>query len=253
MKAWLITLFWVTLGCAERLDVGSNVLWYSDHETGDLSTWTEEELGGSYVNDENATCAISTDVTRSGKYSVKLTATAAGTDSATGLYRRFDAITEAYYSVWYYVPKAYETASTWTILRFRASAPDVPGSEILSLDLNLRSLKNGSLVLSVVEHRQAYLASPLALPTPIVPVGQWFQIEARFRSRSDETGGLKLWLDGRLVYDIKDRVTGQGDFVYFNPCNYVSAQPPTLTPSELTIYIDDVMVSLSRITEHGTP
>jgi hypothetical protein len=115
--------------------------------------------------------------------------------------------------------------------------------------LNLRSLPNGSLALSVVEQRQAYLAWPLAIPTPVVPVLQWFQIEARFRSRSDETGLLKVWLDGQLVYDIEGRVTGQGDTVYFNPCNETNVMSPTT----VELYLDDVLLSLSRITRDGAP
>jgi hypothetical protein len=32
-------------GCSEPLALGSNVLWSSDHETGDLSAWTQGDEG----------------------------------------------------------------------------------------------------------------------------------------------------------------------------------------------------------------
>lgn len=249
MKAWLTALFLVTPACTDSLDLGSDVVWYSDHETGDLRDWTDDGKGGFYVSDDSATCALATDEAHSGQYAVKLATTATGADSVAGLYRIVDAETEAYFSAWYFLPRSHAIVGTWTILRFRSASPELADSDTLSCDLNLRSLPNQSLALSIVEQRQAYLAWPLAIPTPVVPVLQWFQIEARFRSRSDETGLLKVWLDGQLVYDIQGRVTGQGDSVYFNPCNETNV----MNPSNVELYVDDVMVSRSRITENGSP
>lgn len=234
--------------CGEPLVVGSNVIWSSDHESGTLDAWSADSEGGTYTNGEEASCAVSTDQARSGAFSVKLTAPGNRTDAGAGLFRRESTHADAYYSVWYYVPRAHEAVTYWTILRFRPSSPVDPTATSLGMDLDLRSLPNGEFVLEVVHQRQAYLRWPLAIPPPIVPVAKWFQIEARFRSATDETGLLKVWLNGTLVYDIEGRVTNLGDEFYFSPCNETN----TVVPAPAEIYVDDVMVSLSRITPNGT-
>lgn len=249
MKAWLTALYLATSACTEPVELGTNVLWYGDHESGDLSEWSRDAKGGTFASGEDATCAATTEEAHSGKYSVKLTATATGEDASAGLYRQASATPDDYFSAWYFLPEAYETVGSWTILRLRSAPPEVSDPETLSIDVNLRSLSNGSLVLGVVEQRQTYLAWPIAVPTPSVPIGRWFQLEVRFRSRNDETGLLKLWLDGRLVYDIENRVTGQGETVYF----VVTSRVSRMLPNNVELYVDDAMLSQSRITPAGAP
>ncbi len=234
--------------CGRQLDIGSNVIWSANHESGTFEEWTSGDAGAGYAVGDASSFAVVTERSRSGTHSVKVTSPATGSDAIAGLYRHWNTLSEAYFGVWYYVPQPYETASYWTIMQFSPSPPSAPPSGT-SMDLNLRGLPNGQLALEIVEQRQAYLRWPLAIPTPVVPIARWFQIETRFRSATDETGFLKVWLDGHLVYDLEDRVTNLGDDVYFTPCNAINSASPT--PTE--IYFDDVIVSRTRITPDGVP
>ncbi len=233
-------------GCGRRLDIGSNVIWTANHESGTFDEWLSDDAGAGYAMGDGATSTIVTEQARTGTHSVKVTSSATGADTVAGVYRHWTGLQEAYFSVWYFVPRAYETTSYWTIMQFSPSLPSAPPAGT-SMNLNLRSLPNGQLVLEVVQQRQSYLRFPLAIPTPVVPIAQWFQIEAKFRSATDETGGLKVWLDGNLVYDIEGRVTALGDDVYFTPCSATSSASPT----PIEVYFDDVIVSRSRITPDG--
>ncbi|MGC4063302.1 MAG: hypothetical protein QM784_01340 [Polyangiaceae bacterium] len=248
MKAWLTALSVLSVACTDRLDLGSNVLFAAGHEGGDFAEWTEGERGGIYATPDTASVELSTEVAHTGHSSVRLVTNAAGVEAGSGLFRSWPSPFEAYFSTWYYLPTSYETPFTWTILRFRSAPPETIDAEAFTIDVNLRSLPDGRLVLVVVEQRQAYLAWPIAVPPPVVPIATWFQLEARFRSRSDESGMLKLWLDGKLVYDIEGRVTGQGNRVYFNPCNTTTRT----IPAPAVLFVDDTLVSRTRVTPEGT-
>jgi hypothetical protein len=249
LKAWLTALSVLSVACTDRLDLGSDVLFYADHETGDFREWTLDKQGGIHSKPDDASVELTNEFAHRGQSSVRLMTRADGAEADAGLFHTWFSPLQGYFSLWYYLPTAYETLSTWTILRFRSASPSVSDFEAFSIDLNLRSLPDGRLVLVVVEQRQAYLAWPIAVPPPIVPIATWFQLEARFLSTPDESGHLKIWLDGSLIYDIDGRVTGQGNRVYFNPCNVTTST----RPAPAVLYVDDVLVSASRVTPEGTP
>lgn len=249
MKHWQALPLLLPVACGNSLDVGSNLLWSVDHESGDFAAWTKDDEGGVYTNEADTAAEVVAERAHSGQYSIKLTSPANGVDGGPGVFRHFGNAGDAYYGVWYFIPRAYATVSYWTILRFRPSSPADPANSTLGIDVNLRSLPDAQITLEVVHQRQAYLHWPVAVPTPVVPTGHWFQLEVRFRSATDQTGMFKLWLDGRLLYDIEDRVTNTGQELYFTPCNVTN----TMTPAPVEIYLDDVMVSRTRITPDGRP
>jgi hypothetical protein len=166
-----------------------------------------------------------------------------------GLFRQAPYPEEAYYSVWYYLPAAYQTTTPWVILKFKGVvAPDagiVPGYAEL-LDLSLQSLPDGDMTLGLSDARHEYGTSPLPDPVPIVPIGQWFQIESFYRNTTAADGELTIWLDGAMVYDVV-RPTGPNPMVYFSPCSIAYE----LVPSTAVLYVDDVAISYSRLTPAG--
>jgi hypothetical protein len=134
------------------------------------------------------------------------------------------------------------------------------------------------VILYVYSHLAAYLQAPLADPPAIVPIETWFQIEALFRPRTDETGKLLVWLNDRLVYDLKNRITSTTEDVVWAPCNVGEAVQPLGLPSDDSgaggasgaggdvnppssggagprafpeLYIDDAAISLRRVTRNG--
>jgi len=245
----------VHAGCHSPLYLGSDLIWTADQETGDLSQWSEPNgAGGSYVEATgDASVAVTTEQAHTGQYSIKLSTVANSLTAdpndpgGCGVYREETFPTEAYYSVWYYVPQLYQTITSWAILKFRYRESTDAGSDLSELiDLRLESQPSGDFTLVLYDHRQQYLRSPLPDPPPTVPVGQWFQLEAFYRNVDDPTGRLTIWLDGSLVYDVARPMSRQ-PAVYFTPCSLVN----DLAPPRASIYVDDVAVSWTRIGPAG--
>ncbi|HEY0466500.1 MAG TPA: hypothetical protein VGC79_19965, partial [Polyangiaceae bacterium] len=184
----------------------------------------------------------------SGRYSLKLTNLAMSDSEGPGTYRELQSPPDAYYSAWYYLPRLYQTNSQWTIQKFRSRLDSDPTAISHGHDLNLRTLPGGQVVLYVFSHDPEYLQAPLADPPAFVPVETWFQIEVFYRPRTDETGRIAIWLNDRLVYDLKDRRTTGSDDVLWNPCNIGD----DIQPSPPILYLDDAGISLVRVTQGGT-
>jgi hypothetical protein len=232
-------------GCGPQIDLGGSLIWSARHESGNLSEWTERAQGGSQMDTADATVGLSTDFAHTGRYSVRLGNVATGTYEAARLWRQSGFPTEAYYSAWFYLPSSYKTVSDWTILQVRPGAAD-PTMVTLFLDVSLRSLSTGDLILSVYDHRGDYLRAPTPVPALFVPIGRWFQIEIFFRNVADDSGRFTLWLDGQQSYDLVRPMFGSQP-VYFTVCN----TSEELSPAASAIYIDDAAVSLVRVTPHG--
>ena len=255
-RGWLwLAIACSALGCG-ALDLGSDVIWSTDFERGDLADWSIPADGGGVFtlsSDAEATEAsvqITTEQAHSGRYSAKLASLANLPDpgplqAGAGLYRQAPYPEEAYYSVWYYLPQAYVTTTPWIILKFKgvvnSDAGIVPGYAEL-LDLSLESLPGGGMTLGLSDARHQYGSSPLPDPVPIVPIGQWFQIESFYRNTTDPSGELAIWLNGTKIYDVV-RPTGPNPMVYFSPCSLVY----DLVPPQAVLYVDDVAISYSRI------
>ena len=232
--------------CNPHLNLGSSILWSARHETGDFSEWTEGGKGGAEADTPDTSIAVSTDFAHSGRYSAKLTNGAVAMYEEAHLWREDNYPPEAYYSAWFYLPRAYQTTADWSIVQFQVPTPGDSGVIGQLVDIDLRSLPDGDLILSVYDHRAAYLRSPTPDPAILVPVGQWFQVEAFYRNVNDDSGELTVWLDGQVDYDLH-RPFGANGTVYWT----VGSKTEGLSPVESVIYIDDAAVSLARVTPTG--
>ena len=243
MIVWRLVLVMTAVAipaCGRRIDLGSDLVWSARHETGDLSEWAQG-VGGSAA-DPDTTVAISASFAHSGRYSVKLTNSTVGDVQGARLWHQGDFPEEAFYSVWYYLPQTYQTRVDWTILQFRTPTDD-PATVSQFLDVDLRSLPGGELILSIYDHRPDYLRLPTADPALIVPVGRWFQIEVFYRRAPDDTGRFTLWLDGKLNYDVH-RPMAADPTVYWTPCSVTG----DLSPTQSEIYVDDAAISYDWLT-----
>ncbi len=246
-SACLALTAWMLPACAPRLQLGSEILWSAHHETGDLSEWLQGGKGGSVADAPDTSVTVSTDFAHGGMYSVKLTNNAATTLETASLWRQDTYPVDAYYSAWYYLPRTYQTTNDWIVMQIRAPVVGDPTTISLLLDLDLRSLPGGELLLTVFDHRPAYLRSPTPDPAVLAPVGSWFQIEVFYRNAADDTGRFALWLDGQVAYDLH-RPFGQNPAVYFTACSVGD----DLSPTESALYVDDAAVSLAQVGPAGT-
>ena len=233
--------------CARRIELGSQILWEARHETGDLDEWIADGQGGSAADAPMAAIAVTTDVAHGGAHSVKLTNAAVADIAASRVWRESPYPADAYYSAWYYIPEAYALTAVWTIMPFKAPDANDPSIRRHVVDVDVRSLPGGELILSVYDHRAPYLRSPTPPTAMVLPIGRWFQVEALFRNFSDDRGRLTIWLDGQVNYDIA-RPFGIHSTVYWSPCSSSYG----FSPAESAIYLDDAAVSLVRLTPDGS-
>jgi hypothetical protein len=235
------------VACSGPLDLGRDLIWFAENEGADTSEWSADSAGGLVPGSSGSSAELSNREAHGGAQSLLLVTPASGEDSGARLYRSVPLASEAYYSAWYLIPESYVTRSYFTIMKFHSQDP---GDELLhdrGIDINVRDLSDGRYVLYVLHHDGAFLQPPLALPTPIVPVGRWFHVEVFFRATLDATGRISVWLDGRPVYDLGARPTLVREAAYFSVCNLLrEAEPPSVE-----LFVDDVAVSRSRVTESG--
>jgi hypothetical protein len=238
----------LSAACGPTLDLGSNVMWATDHESGELDDWYADGKGGLLPMDgANSTVEIADDRAHSGRYSLKMTDLAMSDSDGPGIYRELQSPPDAYYSAWYYLPQLYQTNSQWTIQKFRSRSDADPSAISHGHDLNLRTLPGGQVVLYIFSHDPEYLQAPLSDPPAFVPVETWFHVEVFYRPRTDETGKILVWLDDRLAYDLEDRRTTGSDDVLWDPCNIGE----DIQPAPPILYLDDAAISLVRVTREG--
>ncbi len=236
-------------GCGD-VELGSNVLWSDDFESGDLSAWTADDQGGQVTATEGSLVEVSAEVAHRGQSALRLRAntdsTAGGTAAA---FRRFESPEPAYYSAWYYVPTDTREVS-WTIMTFDSidpDDPDEPEKVWTGLSLKLRRLPTGELALYLFHSDRAYLQEPLAASPATAEFQRWFHIEARWVHSTEAKGEFAVWLDGVPVYRVTGRPTAQGRVLQFSVCN--SARQ--LNPLTADLFVDDVVVSRDRMTPAG--
>jgi hypothetical protein len=236
-------------GCGEPLALGSDLIWSADHEGGDLGDWSLESRGGAHPGPESgSSIEISSERARRGSYSVKLTRPAVGADAGPLLFRELGGA-RAYYSAWYSLPSAPQSISYWTIAQFRAQPASDPDAAPHGVNLNLKVLPGGQMVLVAFDNDEAQLQAPLADPTPFVPIGGWFHVEALYENGGAAPGRLTVWLDGTRVYEMPTGalVGGADSVAYYMPCNVAK----DLGPEPAVIFVDDVAISAVRVTPDG--
>jgi len=243
----LALLAFAAPACGPKLELGSNVMWATDHESGKREDWEADGQGGVLLDDFDSTADISDSFAHSGRFSLKLTDRAMSDTDGPAVYRELRAPPDAYYSAWYYLPQLYQTNSQWTIQKFRSRSDSDPEQVSHGHDLNLRTLPGGQVVLYVFSHDPTYLQAPLADPPALVPVEAWFHLETLYSPRTDRTGKMLVWLDDRLIYDLEGRRTTGTDDVLWTPCNIGQ----DIQPSPPELYIDDAGISLVRVTRSG--
>ncbi len=247
MKAHVALLLASVLGvgaCRSNVNIGSNVIWSADHEAGNTDEWTLDGMGGLSVTGAESAILVAAGIGHEGSLScLRLTTPTVGNETDASIWRQ-GSWTDAYFSAWYLLPRAYKTTSYWTIATF--SAPDQAdgGAPSAVLKLNLRTLPSGDIVLFLLDDRALYLQWPLAVPPAIVPVGSWFHVETRYRNTQSNDGGFTIWLDGRLVYEVTGRPTNTGANIRWGPSN----AGMEIVPSPVEIFVDDAVISLSRVT-----
>ena len=238
-------------GCGQQMDVGSDVLWTARFEGNNFLEWTTVAGGGAGPPIAPSTMAVSSEHAHQGNYSANLTvfAPADTTQGNASFAREGNLPIAAYYSAWYYLPRSVTVGVYWVIMKFRLrNVVDDPSSEGELFDVNLKSLNDGGMSLRLYVH-QGFGGGdwPLDVVDPVVPVGDWFQLEAFYRVASDNSGRLTLWLDGKQILD-KIGPTGPTPWAAWD----VASVADVLSPETATLYVDDCAISRTRVGPTGS-
>jgi hypothetical protein len=232
------------------VELGSNVVWSDDFESGDLAAWEADSQGGQSAANEGSLVEVSDEIAHRGRFGLRLRADTEGTMGGTAAaFRRFESPEPAYYSAWFYVPTDTREVS-WTIMTFDSidpDDPDEPEKVWTGLSLKLRRLPTGELALYLFHSDRAYLQEPIAASPATAQIQRWFHVEARWVPSTEANGELAVWLDGAPVYRVTGRPTAHGPVLQFSVCN--SARQ--LDPLTADLFVDDVVVSRDRMTPAG--
>jgi hypothetical protein len=234
-------------GCGPRLDVGSDVLWAGLFEGNNFDEWAADGAGAALAFPQPPNLIeVATERVHHGGHAAKLTVDApAGGGRGSAVLARMGAPLpqQAYYSAWYYLPRSISVGAYWVIFKFRHQNEATMGELI---DLDLVNLDTGEMSLQLYDHQRPGVV-PFDVPDPVVPVGQWFHLEAYYRNAQDATGRLTFWLDGRQIVDVANQPMAPTPFVEWNACSIGQE----LTPSTAVLYVDDAAVSRTRVGPGG--
>lgn len=246
MRRWRCVCLAATLAVlasCEPAGLGQSptILWWTDYETADLSDVTEDNHGGTWKADEGS-LSVTTTQSRSGQYAMRasVVSPSAGGRSMAMVYRTGVGETEAYYSAWFYIPEPIDSTEYWLFFKFRSRTEGGSGGAETELwDLDIGTPSDSQMRFTLFGHG---LAQQLPVSPIEVPIARWFQVEAFLRATGDETGCLRYWLDGQLLYEITDQPTVPSGAVEWA----IGGMTESISPSTATLYVDDAAVGTER-------
>lgn len=207
--------------------------WKTGFETGSCDY---TRLGGFCYADPAATFAVVDSPVHSGRHAAAFSITTeAGLDGEqTRCVRQGKLPIDAVYGAWLYLPEAASGPRNWNLFHFRGGAPDNWHG---LWDVSIDASQDGSLFLYVftaLNGGNFFTPSP---PVP-VPIGSWFHVEFRLRRAADATGSMALYQDEQLLAQADSIVTDDSPSAQW----YVGNLAAALTPSDYTLYVDDVTI-----------
>jgi len=238
------------------------VVWKADHETGDSTQWmarkTEQtwQDSGLCIRPKNG---VSSEVSHSGKYALKMTIGSWYPHSGCRQFRYEEARSgkDYYYSAWLYFPEKY-TVSGWTnIMQFKAKRfSQHGGASDLFWSVRLMSHEDGEPYFQLSwKGGEGAVLGPTAQDTELkpklfdqslvsVPVKQWVHLEIFLKQSSDFDGHIIVWQDGKEIYNVDGVRTKFEDS--FNSWS-INSYGAGISPSAFTVYVDDAAISTERL------
>jgi hypothetical protein len=122
----LVTLVTPLAGCTdEQLHFGDDprLLWWTDHETGDLADWLGKSEQGSFVLMAGSRVEVVVGIARSGTHALRVTDDSPTQRDYPLVARNGPLPIGVYTSAWYYVPRALHPISYWWYVLYRSRHP----------------------------------------------------------------------------------------------------------------------------------
>ena len=217
----------------------SGILFEADHEEGSLAVWDEgpdADAGGYYA--DSAPPRFSDEHARSGTGAAEVTIDTSDGDTIARLYRRVTH-DKAYYSAWFYLLEDHVPSQWWSIFLFRAVQDRSESIDLWDVDL-IR--EDDRLTFSIYDHLRSDVIEVPSKPT--IPIQEWFHLEAYLEFGPGKPSRVDYWLNGEQFLSLPDLAEAPaGEPIYWVIGNGGS----TLDPPVSTIYVDDAIISASRI------
>lgn len=221
-----------------------DVVWRADHETDDLSQWTQGQRGEAVFNSGTGEVTLTDEVARSGLYSLALTIREAeNAEQAVRIFRWDENLQSGYYSAWYYFPRRYDVPVWWNVFQFKTR--DEEGVSRPTWTLNVGNLGDEDemtfYLYDALEDRT--YADPLTDAPLLIPTERWVHVEAYYQRETDDSGRVAVWQDGVKLYDIEGVKTALTDYSDWSVTNYTDH----IHPNTATIYVDDAAISKTQL------
>ncbi len=236
--------FALLTGCSDSsFSFGSHpdIIWWTDHESGDLSDWTGSVPPGGFILPGSSRVEVVKGLARSGQYALLVQDNSPDARDYPLAARNGPLPVDVYCSAWYYLPEPLRPKSYWWFVLFRSRHPPYDtGSFRDEVNVSFTTRPDGSVGTRVSSPDLGESVPPvLDLP---VPIARWFQIEVFHRTGTDDTGEVDVWQDGELTF----HVTGRNSETTFAEW-MVGGVVDSLTTAASQLYIDDAAISKRRL------
>lgn len=229
----------------DEIQAQNDVVWSADHSTGNLSQWEAGGNGGFISQGSGSYSMVQNPTPVSGSNAVALTIPTAES-SSTGQHAaylfRWGSLPEKeyYYSANMYIPSGTTPGSWWNVFQWKS------GDTMYLLNMRNRS---GQLVLELhYRTNRSEYAEIFTQPVgseEFFPTDRWVHIEGFYKESQGNDGRVIIWQDGEQIFDETGRPTAlSGSTVHWSVNSYTSQN--NITPSTVTIYVDDAKISRSR-------
>lgn len=144
---------------------------------------------------------------------------------------------DAVYGAWFFLPLLATNDAVWNLVHFQGGTP----KEQHGLwDVSLVNGSSGRLEAVVYDFLHGAIHRPA---TPVeVPINRWFQLEFRLKRAADASGTVALYQDGQRLFEQNGLITDDTSWGQWYVGNFATG----LTPSDFTLYVDDVSVRATR-------
>lgn len=228
------------------------VLWSADHESGDLSAWSDTDLdihcGGAF-NSGGGRALVTRENAHSGRFAAKLVIGDVDGDQGARLFRgRCESFDHPalYYSAWFYFPERFDLVDGWwNVMQWKSERSGAEHSDPVWV-LDVRNRDDGDMFF-VLRQKDGEVFQQTSAD---IPVARWFHVEAFYRSAGDDTGELVVWQDGHRIFRVDGVRTRYPDGdTRWSVNNYTSG----ISPDPAVLYVDDAMISLDRVGPEAVP
>lgn len=231
------------LGCTEdALFLGDDprLLWWTDHESGDLSDWVSKTGQGGFILTGKSRVEVVSDNARSGTHSLLIQDLVPDQRDFPLVARNGPLPAGVYASAWYYLPRAVQPISYWWFVLYRSRhSPYDIGSFRDEIRLSFTTRADGSMGCELLTEELGKIAPLIERE---IPVGRWFHIETYLRATAGSDGEFNVWQDGEQIFHAAGKMmeTTWAEWM-------IGGVIDGLGTDASDLYIDDAAISKERL------